>query len=282
MNELLISEKIKIEDLIYEVRGKQVMLYSDLAKLYQCSNGTKTINQAVKRHINRFPERFMFQLTEKEFQVLWSQLGTANFKMTRALPYAFTEEGVAMLATILRTSVAEQVSIAIMDAFVEMRRYIKSNNYDKRISNIETKIIEYDNNFKLIFDNFENKVNNDIFFEGQTYDAYSLLLDIFDNSKTSIIIIDNYIDKKLLDLLSKTDKQIKIYTKNINNELVNKYQGQYHNVKIIQTNKFHDRFIVVDNKVLYHCGASFKDLGKKCFAISRIEDENILNNLLCH
>ena len=126
MVELREQENVNIVNMIYEIRGKQVMLDSDLAKLYQCSNGTKTINQAVKRHINRFPERFMFQLKIDEVQNLWSQIGTAN-KKSRTLPYAFTEQGVAMLSAILRTNVAEEISIAIMDAFVLMRRYISSN-----------------------------------------------------------------------------------------------------------------------------------------------------------
>ena len=125
MNEIK-QEDIKVENMIYEIRGKQVMLDSDLAKLYECVNGTKTINLAVKRHIRRFPERFMFQLTEEEFKKLRFQLETTN-NMIRTLPYVFTEQGVAMLATILRTKVAEEVSIRIMDAFVEMRKYMNSN-----------------------------------------------------------------------------------------------------------------------------------------------------------
>ena len=284
MNELLVNEKIKIEDLIYEVRGKQVMFDSDLAKLYQCKNGTKTINLAVKRHINRFPERFMFQLTREEYyNILRFQSETLELEQgqySKYLPYAFTEQGVAMLATILRTSVAESVSIQIMDAFVYMRKFIGTNNYNQRISNIETKLIDYDNKFDLIFDKLENTVNNHVFFEGQIYDAYSLLVDILNQATDKIIIIDNYIDKKLLDICSNVNLKITIITGKINKLDLEKYNKQYSNIEILISNSFHDRFVIIDNKILYHCGASFKDLGKKCFAISKIEDENILNNLL--
>ena len=167
MEEIIKLDDLKIKDMIFEIRGKQVMLDSDLAKLYQCNNGTKTINQSVKRHVNRFPERYMFQLTNGEFNNLRSQIGTTNFQMIRTLPFVFTEQGVAMLSSVLRTGVAERVSILIMDAFVEMRKYLSSNNIENRISNIETKVIEYDNNFKILFDSFDSKINNYIFFDGE-------------------------------------------------------------------------------------------------------------------
>ena len=283
MNELLVKENIKIEDMIYEVRGKQVMFDSDLAKLYQCVNGTKTINLAVKRNIERFPERFMFQLTNDELKNLnWFQYETSydKRKYSSTLPYVFTEQGVAMLATILRTSVATEISIRIMDAFVVMRKYISSNNIEKRLSNVETKLIEHDNNFNIIMDKLDNTINNHLFFEGQIYDAYSLMLNIFNSSKNSIIIIDNYVDKNLLDILSKTNKKVAIITNKYNNEDYSKYKKQYNNIKLIINNTFHDRFIIIDKKVLYHSGSSFKDLGKKCFAITKVEDNDYLNELL--
>lgn len=287
MNEIKVKEKVKVENLIYEVRGKQVMLDSDLAWLYECANGTKTINLAVKRHINRFPERFMFQLTKEESEIIRFQIETKNKNIeTRggkfSNPHVFTEQGVAMLATVLRTKVAEEVSIRIMDAFVLMRHYVSNNEF--RISNIETKIIEHENNIKLLqesFDKFEEKKKvNEIFFEGQIYDAYSLLLDILKDAKEEIIIIDNYAGKELLDILKKFDINIKIYSKNIDEILIKKYKSQYSNVKWIASDKFHDRFIICDNKNIYHCGSSLKDLGKKCFAINKIESENILNSIL--
>ncbi len=281
MNEIIEKEPIKVENMIYEIRGKQVMLDRDLAKLYECANGTKTINLAVKRHIKRFPERFMFQLTEKELNELRFQLETTN-NMSRTMPYAFTEQGVAMLATILRTKVAEEVSIRIMDAFVEMRKYINNNLIEQTyINKLVIKDHERINLLEETFSKLEEKTKrNSIFFEGQIYDAYSLLIDILNTSRNEIIIIDNYAGKELLDILKDINKNITIISKNISDELEKKYVKQYNNVKFINSDIFHDRFIIIDRNILYHSGASFKDLGKKCFAISKIEDKNILNNLV--
>ena len=281
MNEIIEKKEIKVENMIYEIRGKQVMLDRDLAKLYKTN--TKRINEAVRRNIEKFPERFSWQLSNEEYQNLKSKVSTSSLSSyggRRTLPRVFTEQGVAMLATILKSKIAVQVSISIMDAFVEMRKYIANNNYDKRLSNIEIKLIEHDNSFKELFDKFETKPLNHLFYEGQIYDAYSLMLDILNISKESIIIIDNYVDKKLLDILSKTNKNILIITNKYNNDDYLKYKEQYNNVKIKISNSFHDRFIIIDNKYLYHSGASFKDLGKKCFGISKIEDNKILTNLL--
>ena len=289
MNDLIVKDNIKIEDLIYEIRGKQVMLDSDLAILYGCKNGTKSINLAVKRHINRFPERFCFKLTEEEVEYILSsrfQFETLNKNgdmrgyNIKYLPYVFTEEGVAMLSAVLRTEVAEEISIKIMDAFVAMRKYIASNNYENRISNIETKLIDYDNKFDLILDKLDNAVNNHIFFEGQIYDAYSLMIDILGSAKEEIIIIDNYAGKKLFDLLRDIKVNIKVYSKNFDLELVKKYNSQYSNISTFIHNGFHDRFIILDKKILYHCGSSFKDLGIKCFAINRVENQFLLKGIL--
>ena len=282
MNELAVSG-IKIEDLIYEVRGKQVMFDSDLAKLYQCANGTKSLNLAVKRHINRFPERFMFQLTKEEYCNLKFQSETSSwdgYGGVRKLPYVFTEQGVAMLATVLRTEVAEEISIKIMDAFVAMRKYIAGNTLENRVSNIESKLIDYDRKFDLIFEKMDNEKVHHLFFDGQIYDAYSLLCDILNEARDSIILIDNYLDKSILGILTKVDKSVFIITKNINQKDLEMYQKQYQNIVIKCDNSFHDRFIIIDKKILYYCGASFKDLGKKCFAITKMEDKEILENLL--
>ena len=283
INDLIEKEDIKIENMIYEVRGKQVMLDSDLAELYKCKNGTKTINLAVKRHINRFPERFMFQLTDEEV----SKLSRFQFETLKGrghnvkyLPYAFTEQGVAMLATILRTPVAEEVSIRIMDAFVAMRKYISTNLIEQKyINDVVLKDSKRIDLLEDAFSSFKDK-NNHIFFEGQIYDAYSLMLKIFDKALSSIIIIDNYIDKNILDILSKTNKKVTLVTNKYNNIDYEKYKEQYNNVTLVVNNSFHDRFIILDKKVLYHSGASFKDLGKKCFAITKIESKEILNNLI--
>ena len=290
MNEIIEKEEIKVEKMIHEIRGKQVILDSDLAKLYECANGTKTINLAVKRHIKRFPERFMFQLTKEEineifprFQIETLDASTnSRGKNIKYLPYAFTEQGVAMLATILRTKVAEEVSIRIMDAFVEMRKYINNNlieqNYiNKLVINDHERI----NLLEKSFNKLEEKTKcNSIFFEGQIYDSYSLLIDILNKSKKEIIIIDNYAGKELLDILKDLNKKIIIISKNISDALEKKYFSQYENIKFIHNNSFYDRFIIIDKKVLYHCGYSFKDLGKKCFAINRIDNIDILNSVI--
>ena len=283
INDLIEKEDIKIENMIYEVRGKQVMLDSDLAELYKCKNGTKTINLAVKRHINRFPERFMFQLTDEEV----SKLSRFQFETLKGrghnvkyLPYAFTEQGVAMLATILRTPVAEEVSIRIMDAFVAMRKYISTNLIEQKyINDVVLKDSKRIDLLEDAFSSFKDK-NNHIFFEGQIYDAYSLMLKIFDKALSSIIIIDNYIDKNILDILSKTNKKVTLVTNKYNNIDYEKYKEQYNNVTLVVNNSFHDRFIILDKKVLYHSGASFKDLGKKCFGITKIESKELLNDLI--
>ena len=189
----------------------------------------------------------------------------------------FTEQGVYMLATILKSKVATKVTISIMDTFVLMKNYVSNgileNNYYKEM------LLSHDKDIKKLKEQFRTN-NNHLFFEGQIYDAYSLMKDIMNMSKESIIIIDNYIDKNLLDILAKTNKKILIITSEYNNEDYKKYKKQYSNVDIRVNYSFHDRFIIVDSKVLYHCGASFKDLGKKCFAITLIEDVEILKNLL--
>ncbi len=282
MNELIVKDDIKIENMIYEVRGKQVMLDSDLAKLYQVE--TKRINEAVKNNIEKFPERFSWKLTSEEYNILRSKFSTSSLNGIhggrRYNPRVFTEQGVAMLATILKSKVATEVSIAIMDAFVTMRKYISSNLLEQKYVN--NMVFEHDERVSLLEDTFSkfDTFSNEIFFEGQIYDAYSLLLDIFNSSNKSIVIIDNYISKSLLDVLSKTNKKITIYTKNIDNNLINKYNSQYHNVTIKINNSFHDRFIIIDNKILYHSGASFKDLGKKCFAINKINNIDMVNDLI--
>ena len=283
MNEIIEKEKINIEDMIYEINGVEVMLDSDLAKLYHVE--TKRINEAVFRNKEKFPKRISWITDNQEVNNLWSQNATANISSkSRVNPRVFTEQGVYMLATILKSKVATEVSIRIMDAFVKMRHYI---NYNKsflphRFLLLEEKV---DNNTKRIdelFDKFNPKdiVKNYLFFEGELYDAYSVLLDIFNKSKKEIIIIDNYAGKKLLDILKNVDKKIIIVSKNIDEILKRKYESQYKNIEFINSNSFHDRFIVIDRKILYSCGASFKDLGKKCFAINEMSSKELVFNLL--
>ena len=278
-----LKEELNIKDMIYEIRGKQVMLDSDLARLYECTNGTKTINQAVKRHINKFPERYMFQLTKSEYDNLKSQIGTSSLNTyggVRKMPYAFTEQGVAMLATILKTPVADIVSMKIIDAFVYMKRYLSFENKNSIILNHEERILKLEESF----DKFNEKEKiNAIFYEGQIYDAYSLLMDIFKEANEEIIIIDNYADKSILDMITNLNVKVIIVTRKFNllkDIDIKKYNRQYHNLKVIYNDKFHDRFVIIDKKLLYHSGASFKDLGNKCFAINKIEDNEYLKNIL--
>ena len=286
MNE--IAEIKDIESKIYNIRGVEVMLDSDLAKQYQCANGTKSINLAVKRNIERFPSDFYFQLNEEEFnKICGFNLKLQNNKI-RSLPYVFTEQGVAMLATVIRTDVAAKVSIDIMRAFVRMRNYIKYNDQllQRKYLLLEEKV---DNNTKRIdelFDKFNPKVitKNSIFFQNDIYDAYSVLLEILDIAKEEIIIIDNYMGKVLLDELRNINKKIIIISSNINYTLKEKYLKQYNNIKFINNESYHDRFIIIDRKRVFHCGASFKDLGKKCFAINEIENkierEKLVNDVI--
>ena len=278
MNEM--AEIKDIESKIYNIRGVEVMLDSDLAKKYQCANGTKTINQAVKRNQDRFPNDFYFQLNENEYLNLKSQIGTANLIEhggVRKMPYVFTEQGVAMLATVIRTDVAAKVSIDIMRAFVRMRHYIKYNDQllPRKYLLLEEKI---DNNTKRIdelFDKFNPKVitKKSIFFQNDIYDAYSVLLEIFDIATEEIIIIDNYIGKALLDELRNINRKLIVVSSNIDETLKKKYLKQYNNIKFINNDSYHDRFIIIDRKIVFHSGASFKDLGKKCFAINEIENK---------
>lgn len=284
MNELVVKENEKTENLIYEIRGKQVMLDSDLGKLYGCVNGAKTVNQAVKRNIDRFPEDFYFQLTKEEYydilQLKNQKMELEHGKFVKYLPFAFTEQGVAMLASVLKTEMASKVSVNIMRAFVLMRRYISTNLVEQKY--INNQVLKNTEDIKILketFDEFKPKINS-IFYEGQIYDAYSLLMDILNKAINSIIIIDNYAGKELLDILKEINKPITIISKNINETIKNKYLKQYNNITFINNDTFHDRFIIIDNNILFTCGASFKDLGKKCFCLSRIEDKEILNSLL--
>lgn len=278
MNEM--AEIKAIENKIYNIRGVEVMLDSDLAEQYKCANGTKTINQAVKRNIDRFPKDFYFQLNETEYLNLKSQIGTAKLNEhggIRKMPYVFTEQGVAMLATVIRTDVAAKVSIDIMRAFVRMRHYIKYNDQllPRKYLLLEEKVENNTKRIDKLFDKFNPKVitKNSIFFKGDIYDAYSVLLEIFNLAIEEIIIIDNYVGKTLLDELRNIDKKIVIISSNINYNLRNKYLNQYSNIKFISNNSYHDRFIIIDRKIVYHSGASFKDLGKKCFGIHEIENK---------
>lgn len=276
-NSIILKENEKIENLIYEIRGKQVMLDSDLAKLYECKNGTKVINQAVKRNITKFPERYCFQLTETEYRNLKFQNGTSslnNYGGVRKMPFVFTEQGVAMLATVLKTPVADVVSMRIIDAFVYMRRYLSGEIGSNMLVNHEERILKLEEQFNK----FSSK-RNTIIYEGKIYDAYSVMLDIFNEAKGEIIIVDNYVNKELLDILREVDKKIIVISNNMNNELIKKYESQYDNTQFVSNNPFHDRYIILDRKEVYASGMSLKDVGKKYSYINKIEESIFINEL---
>lgn len=287
MNEIAEKDVINIENMIYEIDGKEVMLDSDLAKLYNVE--TKRVNEAVNRNKEKFPSRISWITNDKEVDVLWSQNATANISSkSRTNPRVFTEQGVYMLATILKSKEAIQTSIRIMDTFVKMRHYI---NYNKNILPRRFLLLEekVDHNTKRIdelFDKFNPKeiTKDSIFFKGDIYDAYSVLLEIFNLAKDEIIIIDNYVGKVLLDELRSIDKDIIIISSNMNANLRKKYLKQYNNIKFIKNDSYHDRFIIIDRKRVFHSGASFKDLGRKCFGIHEIENyveiEKLINGVI--
>ncbi|MGQ2985048.1 ORF6N domain-containing protein [Flavobacterium sp.] len=292
-NRLFINGQ-EIGSRIFMIRGQQVMLDGDLAEMYQVE--TKVFNQAVKRNASRFPENFRFQLTKNEYDAinLRSQIVTSslNYGGRRYLPYAFSEQGIAMLSAILRSDIAVTVSIAIMNAFVEMRKMLISNSaLFQRLDKMELKQSEADQKFEEIFTALEaGKLHSDkgIFYNGQVFDAYAFASDILRTAQSSIILLDNYVDDTVLTLLGKRNPAVtaKIYTKTISNQLrldLQRYNSQYPPIEIEMFHDTHDRFLIIDNGALYHIGASLKDLGKKWFAFSRMDIEvgrmlQILNN----
>lgn len=300
--EIIVDEKEKheeisentIRNLIYVVRGQQVMLDSDLAMLYQVE--TKRLNENVKRNRKRFPYNFCFQLTEEEMNSLRSQFATSKEIDSkggrRYTPYVFTEQGIAMLSAVLRSDVAIQVSIKIMNAFVAMRRFFANNSLMfEQISEIKAKQLEYqkstDEKFDEIFTYISEheEVSQKIFFEGQIYDAFSLLTQLVSKAEKSIVLIDNYVDIGTLNILAKKNANVKvaIYTlkkTKLSQEDINTFNYQYKSLLVNYTNMFHDRFLIIDESLAYHIGASLKDAGKKCFAINKIEDKIIVGDIL--
>ena len=284
MNEVVI-DNLNIENMIYEIRGKHVMFNSDVARLYNVE--TKVLNQVIKRNINRFPEEFCFQITIEELENL--SLRSQNVTLNKSnnyrglhykyLPYVLTEQGIMMISGLLKSDIAVKVNVQIIDAFVKMRKYISNNLYqnEKILINHENRLLMLEESFDKL--NEKEKINH-IFYEGQIYDAYSLLIDILSKSKEEVIIIDNYAGKELLDIIKDIKQNIKIVSSNIDSTLKKKYESQYSNVTFINNNTFHDRFIIIDRKELYNSGASFKDLGKKCFSLNKIEDKEILSNII--
>ncbi len=286
MNEIIIKNEVNIENLIYEIRGVQVMLDSDLAKLYECANGTKDINKAVKRNIERFPENFMFQLTDEEYSCLRFQTGTSNTKGGRRYnPYVFTEQGVAMLSSVLHSETAVTTSIKIINAFIAMRKYISTNLIEqKHINNLVLEDHEKIKALESSFAKFEEKRKiNEIYFNGQIYDAYSKIQEIFNEAKQGLIIIDSYADYTLLDIIKRLNIKTTIITKPNNlltKQDIIRYSKQYNNLKVIYDNTFHDRYFILDSNIVYHCGASVNRIGYKTFSITLINDEEICQALI--
>lgn len=288
--EIIVSDKT-IRNLIFVVREQQVMMDSDLAALYQVE--TKVFNQAVKRNIARFPDAFRFQLTNEEYEGLRSQIVTSNGRGGRRyLPYVFTEQGIAMLSAVLNSDIAIQVSIQIMTAFVEMRRFLVNNTVlFEKISEVNWRQQEFekktDERFKKVFNYIaeHNEVKQKIFFDGQIYDAFSLLVELVGKAEKTIILIDNYVDVDTLNILAKkkrnvnaciyTVKQTKLTAADVRN-----FNKQYPKLEVKYTGAFHDRFLILDDDCTYHIGASLKDAGTKCFAISLMEDRRIVKEIL--
>ena len=288
------TDTLNISRLIYTIRNQQVMLASDLAMLYQVE--TRVLNQAVKRNQKRFPERYCFQLTKEEAENLTSQIvmSSSSHGGRRIPPYAFTEQGIAMLSAVLRSDVAIDVSIRIMDAFVEMRHFIASNAHlFERIERVELKQLTYqketDEKFEQIFDfiHTHTESNQKIFFNGQIYDAFSLLASLIQKAAKDIILIDGYVDIGTLNLLAKKQANVSVEIHTFNNTRltaadVATFNSQYPTLTINHTKAFHDRFLILDHQEAYHIGASLKDAGKKCFAITLLQDEALLQELLAH
>ena len=272
-----ITETEKIENMIYEIRGKQVMLDSDLARLYGCKNGTKEVNQAVKNNIEKFPERYCFQLNDFEKKILRSKILTAKSNSkSRTNPRVFTEQGIYMLATVLKSKNATNMTLFIMDAFVFMKKYILNDSLNsKMLTNHEERILKLEESFNKL-----SAKQNSIIYEGCIYDSYSLLLDILNEAYEEIIIVDNYANKELFDILKNINKKIYVISKNLDNILINKYSKQYSNVTFINNDLFHDRYIILDRKTVYVSGMSLKDLGKKYSYIYKMNEKIFINDLV--
>jgi len=282
MSELTLIDNQIIQDKIYTIRGVQVMIDRDLANFYGVE--TKRINEAVKNNQDKFSEDFFFELSDEEFNILRSKVSTTKFAKTRINPKVFTEQGIYMLATILKSKVASQTTVSIIKTFASMRKFLLSNaSIFQRLDNLEVKQIkdklESDEKFNNIFNAIEKKETpqkQHIFYDGQIFDAYLFVSDIIKSAKSSIKLIDNYIDESTFVLFTKRDIKVdmKIYTQKISTQLkldLEKYNAQYLKIEIKKFDLSHDRFLIIDDNIVYHFGASLKDLGKKWFAVSKMD-----------
>ena len=279
---------MNIKNMIYEVRGQYVMFDSDLARIYECKNGTKSINLAVNRNKEKFPEDFCFKISLDEYKNLKFQNETSStntYGGVRKEPYVFTEEGVAMLASVLKTKIASEVSVKIMRTFVHMRKYISVNWIEQKY--INNQVMKNTEDIKLLQDSFskfeEKKKVNEIYFKGQIYDAYSKIIDILKEAKYEIVIIDSFLDKSILDMIRNISVNVILITSNkskLKETDIKKYQLQYTNLDIKYDDTFHDRYIIIDKITIYHLGSSINHAGSKTFSINILEDSVVKDSLL--
>ena len=287
---LVIVHNKEIQSMIYTFRGRQVMLDSDLARLYQVE--TKYLNRQRNRNAERFPEDFCFQLSKEEYEILRCQNVTSKKENgsggRRYLPYVFTEQGIAMLSSVLKSEVAAKTSINIMRAFVEMRKFLISNNeMFARLDRVELKQLETDKKLEEVFDYIATtkEVKQKIFFNGQIYDAFSLMVEIVEKAEKELILIDNYVDVNTLNILSKKKDGVNVLIVtsgkgNLTDKDIAKFNSQYPKLTVKISKDFHDRFLIIDRKEVYHIGASIKDAGKKSFGITKLEVEELTKSLL--
>ena len=280
----LMESNVKIENMIYEIRGVQIMLDSDLASLYEVE--TKRINEAVKNNPNKFPNRFSWILSIEEWENLRSKISTSslenNYGGRRYLPRVFAEPGIYMLSTILKSKVAINASVRIMDTFTNMRKFINENkDIYKSINVINNKLLEHDEKFNYLFSKFDRK--EQLLLKKHTYDAYISVLELLNNAEKEIIIIDNYADIALLDLIRNIKYQVVLITKNsprLSNMEIKKYNNQYHNLKVIRDNSWHDRYFIIDGKEIYLSGTSINNIGNNTSMIIKVEDESVKKLIL--
>ena len=287
---LVIIDNKEIQNLIYTFRGKQVMIDSDLAELYKVTTGN--LNKAMKRNLSRFPEHFCFQLTESEYENLRFQNGTSslnnNYGGRRYMPHVFTEQGIAMLSAVLKSDVAVEVSIKIMNSFVEMRRFLLSNKeLFARLDRVELKQLETDKKLEEVFNYIvtNTEVKQSIFFNGQIYDAFSFIVALIQKAKEEIILIDNYVDVNTLNILCKKNKGVDVVITtagkgSLSTKDIKTFNAQYPKLSVKTNIDFHDRFLIIDKVEVYHIGASIKDAGKKSFGITKIEEKDLIQSLI--
>jgi len=282
-NEVMVIDDEQIKNRIYIIRNKQVMIDREIAEIFDVT--TKRLNEQVKRNIDRFPSEFCFQLNETEKNELVANCDQLNnLKYSSVCPYAFTEQGIAMLTSVLRSDVAVKMSIQIINAFVNMRKFLTENGeIFKKIDILEKRQLSFEIKTETKFENILNAIEDKsikpkqgIFYNGQIFDSYVFVADLIKSAEKSIVLIDNYVDESVLIILSKRKENCKavIYTKNISEQLkldLKKHNAQYPKIEIKEFSDAHDRFLIIDNKDIYHIGASLKDLGKKWFAFSKFE-----------